>query len=86
MHQNFRALFETILDYEQHMLPSFGQYSLALKKCLRGESLDRSEELTTIFEMFHRLDLKYGSPEKLSNAVLCELKSLKVIRGGDNLM
>lgn len=36
-------------------------------------------------EIFHRLDLTYGRPEKLSDAVLCELKSLKVIRDGDSL-
>lgn len=34
--------------------------------------------------MFHRLDLKYVRSEKLSDAVLCELKSLKAIRDGDN--
>lgn len=35
--------------------------------------------------MFHRLVLKYGRPVKHSDAVLCELKSLKMIRDGDNL-
>jgi hypothetical protein len=35
-------------------------------------------------EMFHRLDLKYGRPEKLSDAVLCELKNLSVTSDGDN--
>lgn len=68
------------------MQPSFGQDPFALKKCLRGEALDTVRGVNDNFcEMFHRLDLKYRRHEKLSDAVLCELKSLKVIRDGDNL-
>lgn len=35
--------------------------------------------------MFHRLISKYGRPEKHSDAILFELKSLKVIRDDENL-
>ena len=34
--------------------------------------------------MFHRLDLKYGRPEKQADVVLNEIKKLKPIKEGDD--
>jgi hypothetical protein len=36
-------------------------------------------------EMFRRLDLKYGRPEKLADNILSELKGLKNIPEGDHM-
>ncbi|KAK3097424.1 hypothetical protein FSP39_009560 [Pinctada imbricata] len=72
-------------DYDRHMIPSFGLDPFALKKCLSGEALSTVKGVDDDFnEMFRRLDLKYGRPEKLSDAVLQELKGLTALRDGDN--
>lgn len=35
-------------------------------------------------EMFKRLDLKYGRPEKLAHTVLTDIKALKIVPEGDS--
>ena len=72
-------------DYERHMIPSFGNDPFALKKCLKGEALATVKGVDDDFdEMFRRLDLKFGRPEKLSDAVLNELRQITFIKDGDN--
>ena len=51
-----------------------------MKDCLSGDALSTVKGVDNDYdEMFHRLDLKYGRPEKLTDAVLAELKKLKRI-------
>lgn len=72
-------------DYERHMIPAYGEDPFALKKCLSAEALYAVRGVDDDFkEMFRRLDLKYGRPEKLSDAVLCELKGLKPVKDGEH--
>ena len=72
-------------DYERHMMSSYGQDPFALKKCLSGDALRTVKGVDDDFtEMFHRLDIKYGRPEKQADAVLNEIKKLKPITEGDD--
>jgi hypothetical protein len=83
---NIRQYPSFKVDYERHMLPSYGCDSYALKQCLSGEALRVVKGVDNDFEeMFRRLDLKYGRPEKLADNVLSELKGLKNIPEGDHM-
>ena len=67
------------------MMSSYGQDPFALKKCLSGDALRTVKGVDDDFtEMFHRLDIKYGRPEKQADAVLNEIKKLKPITEGDD--
>ena len=72
------------VDYERHMLPSYGCDSYTLKQCLSGEALRVVKGVDNDFEeMFRRLDLKYGWPEKQAYNILSKLKGPKNIQEGD---
>ena len=72
------------VDYERHMLPSYGCDSYTLKQCLSGEALRVVKGVDNDFEeMFRRLDLKYGRPEKQADNILSKLKGPKNIQEGD---
>jgi hypothetical protein len=59
------------------MMSSYGQDPFALKKCLSGDALRTVKGVDDDFtEMFHRLDIKYGRPEKQTDAVLNEIKKI----------
>ena len=63
---------------------SYGCDSYALMQCLSGEALMVVKGVENELEdMFRRLDLKYGRPEKLADNILSELKGLKKIQEGD---
>ena len=71
-------------DFENHVVVSYGKDPFALKGCLSGEALTSVKGVDNDYdEMFRRLDLKYGRPEKLTDAVLAELKRLKRIPDND---
>jgi hypothetical protein len=66
-------------------MSSYGQDPFALKKCLSGDALRTVKGVDDDFtEMFHRLDIKYGRPEKQADAVLNEIKKLKSSTEGDD--
>ncbi|CAC5404641.1 unnamed protein product [Mytilus coruscus] len=74
------------VDYERHMLSSYGKDPYALKQCLSGEALTVVKGVDNDFEeMFRRLDMKYGRAEKLIDHILNELKRLKKVQEGDNM-
>ena len=55
-----------------------------MKGSLSGDALSTVKGVDNDYdEMFRRLDLKYGRPEKLTDAVLAELKKLKQIPDND---
>ena len=71
-------------DYERHMTPMYGKDPYALKKCITGDALITIKGVDDDFdEMIRRLDNKYGRPEKLSDAIVSQLKKLKKIQEGD---
>lgn len=72
-------------DYEHHMVTAYGEDPFALKKCLSGEALRTVKGVDDNYvEMFRRLDLKYGRPEKQADAVLSEIRQLKQIHEGND--
>ena len=74
-------------DYEHHMVTSYGTDPFALKKCLSGEALRTVKGVDDNYtEMFRRLDLKYGRPEKQADAVLSEIRLLKQIPDGNTVL
>ncbi|CAC5376408.1 unnamed protein product [Mytilus coruscus] len=74
------------VDYERHMLSSYGKDPYALKQCLSGEALTVVKGVDNDFEeMFRRLDMKYGRAEKLIDHILNELKRLRKVQEGDNM-
>ena len=73
-------------DYECIMVPSYGSDPFALKKCLHGEALKIVQGVDNNYEeMWHRLQLKYGRPERLTDSILCDIQKLKVIADGDHV-
>ena len=71
-------------EFDAHVISSYGKDPYALKGCLSGEALDTVKGVDNDFEeMFRRLDLKYGRPERLTDAVLSELKKLKRVPEDD---
>ncbi|CAC5377692.1 unnamed protein product [Mytilus coruscus] len=74
------------VNYERHMLSSYGKDPYALKQCFNGEALTVVKGVDNDFEeMFRRLDMKYGRAEKLVDQILNELKRLKKVQEGDNI-
>lgn len=72
-------------DYTTHMIPTYGEDPFALKNSLSGEPLEIVKGVDNNFEeMFKRLDLKYGRPEKLADTVLTYIKALKIVPEGDS--
>ena len=72
-------------DYENLMVPCYGNDPFALKKCLSGEALEGVRGVDNDYdEMFRRLNMKYGRPERLIDAVLSELRKLRSVPEGDN--
>lgn len=62
------------------MIPTYGEDFFALKNSLSGEPLEIVKGVDNNFdEMFKRLDLKYGRPEKLADTVLTDIKALKIV-------
>ena len=71
-------------EYLDRMVPIHDDDPFALKSCLRGEALKTVQGIDSDYdEMFKRLDLKYGRPEKLVDAVLNDLQKLKRINEGE---
>ena len=71
-------------DFKNHVVAAYGEDPFALKGCLSGDALSTVKGVDNDYdEMFRRLDLKYGRPEKLTDAVLAELKKLKQIPDND---
>ena len=71
-------------DYENHMIPSFGQDPFALRSCLSGKALQAIQGLHDNFEeMMNRLDAKYGCKEKLVDAILIDISRMKRVPDGD---
>ena len=55
-----------------------------LKSCLNGEPLDIAKGVDhSITEMWKRLDERYGRARKLADAVMTDIKRLKVVLEGD---
>ena len=58
--------------------------SYILKSCLSGDSAEIVKNLDDTKEIWSRLDIRFGRPSKLVDAVLNELKSVKAIEDGDD--
>ena len=72
-------------DYETIMGPTYGGDPFALKSCLHGEALRTIQGVDNdYYEMWKRLILKYGRPERLTDTILCDLRKLKSIPDGDH--
>ncbi|XP_062605795.1 uncharacterized protein LOC134267606 [Saccostrea cucullata] len=72
-------------DYFTHMIPTYGKDPFALKNSLSGEPFEIIKGVDNDFEeMFKRLDLKYGRPEKLADTVLADIRALKAVPEGDS--
>ena len=71
-------------DFKNHVVAGYREDPFALKGCLSGDALSTVKGVDNDYdEMFCRLDLKFGRPEKLTDAVLAELKKLKRIPDND---
>ena len=65
-------------DYKIHVESFYGKDTFALKNCLSGEALNHVQAVDNDYdEMMKRLDFKYGRPDKMIDAVLSEVNSLK---------
>ena len=72
-------------DYKIHMEPVYGTDPYALKKCLFGDALSAIQGNDDDFTaMMARLELKYGRPDRLADAVVTKLKRLKVVGEGED--
>ena len=73
-------------DYTAIMVPTYGSDPFALKKSLSGEALKIIQGVDNDYhEMWKRLELKYGTPERLTDAILSYIRALKVIADGDQV-
>lgn len=72
-------------DFVNIIVSKYGKNPFALRQCLGEKPLkvilgcEKNYE-----EMFKKLDKEYGDPRKLVDIVISDLKSLKVIRDGDD--
>lgn len=73
-------------DYESIMYPTYGTDPFALKKSLMSKALktvhgvDNDNE-----EMWKRLEMKYGIPERFTDSILLDIRKLRIIPDGDHL-
>lgn len=73
-------------DYESIMYPTYGTDPFALKKSLTSEALKTVQGVDNDYEeMWNRLELKYGRPERLTGSILSDIRKLKIIPDGDHL-
>ena len=74
-------------DFLKQVSPSIkdpDSQAYVLKSCLNGEPLDITEGVDhSITEMWRRLDERYGRVRKLADAVMTDIKRLKVVLEGD---
>ena len=64
-------------NYDDLMKNSFGTNPYALRSCLSGNALETVKGVDNDYEeMFRRLDLKYGRPEKLVDVVISDLQGI----------
>lgn len=67
-------------DYERLMTPIYEEDPYVLRSCLSGEALEAVQGVDDSFQsMIKRLDTKYGSPSKLVQSVLSDIKTLKPV-------
>ena len=72
------------INYERHMYPVYGDDPYALRSCLTGNAAWSVKGVEDDYiKMFERLNVKYGCPQKLVDAILGELKILKKVPEGD---
>ncbi|XP_050717433.1 uncharacterized protein LOC126999145 [Eriocheir sinensis] len=72
-------------DFVNIIVSKYGKNPFALRQCLGEKPLKVILGCEKDFEeMFKRLDKEYGDPRKLVDLVISDLKSLKVIRDGDD--
>ena len=72
-------------DYESIMFPTYGTDPFALKKSLTNEALKTVQGVDNNYEeMWKRLELKYGRPERLTDSILSDICKLKNIPDGDH--
>lgn len=68
------------------MYPTYGTDPFALKKSLKSKALktvhgvDNDNE-----EMWKRLEMKYGRPERFTDSILLDIRKLRIIPDGDHL-
>ena len=62
-------------DYESIMFPTYGTHPFALKKSLTNETLKTVQGVDNNYEeMWKRLELKYGRPERLTDSILSDIR------------
>ncbi|KAK3884848.1 hypothetical protein Pcinc_010889 [Petrolisthes cinctipes] len=72
-------------DYERIMKPVYEDDPYVLRSCLSGEALEIVQGADDSFkDMMKRLDDRYGNPSKLVEAVLSDIKDLKLVPEGSS--
>lgn len=71
------------LEYERLMKTNLGSYPYTLKQCLSKDALAAVKGVDHNYEMFVRLDQKYGNTRKIVDAVVFDFKSVKKLIEGD---
>ncbi|KAK3879621.1 hypothetical protein Pcinc_015822 [Petrolisthes cinctipes] len=72
-------------DYERLMKPVYEDDPYVLRSCLSGEALEVVQGADDSFkDMMKRLDDRYGNPSKLVEAVLSDIKDLKLVPEGSS--
>ena len=76
-------------DFERQILPKYKKddygAAYALKSCLSDEPLEIVRNVDDNHsEMWKRLDEKYGKKSRFTDSIMNEIKSLEVVRNGDN--
>ena len=67
------------------LFPTYGTDPFALKKSLTNEALKTVQGVDNNYEeMWKRLELKYGRPERLTDSILSDIRKLKNIPDGDH--
>ena len=76
-------------DFEKQVMPAMRSNddaaAYALRSCLKDEPLNIVKNVSDdILEMWIRLDERYGRLSKLTDAIMYDIKQLKIIPEGDN--
>ena len=74
-----------IKDYRNYMEPTYGEDSYALRSCLSGQALEVVSGVDDNYrEMWVRLKLKYGNPERLVDSIMNDIKLIDPIKENDS--